>query len=276
MERELLNEYLNTPSIKTGKELSANTKTSYLRFYNKILKNSKEKDFLGLSQKALLHYADQESKTNSAQGIINIGIIVRRLHKLNVDDLENARSGNKKRIIQDIKVANHSLELPSYDELIDFLDYLYKSNLWIDFIINYLLIYFQVRNADLNFKIIEKLRDATEKHTNYLWVSPTKIMLIRRDYKTVNTYDEKQNVINSPEFRVAIKRIMARGDEFIANKDYIGYYIKKATLKGIGEGAYLKIVIDHFRGDLQKLKEISYHRGTDIKTLISNYDINNV
>ena len=78
-----------------------------------------------------------------------------------------------------------------------------------------------------------------------------------------------------------MKRILAhqKYDEakgvFIPNTDQVGYYIKKATLDQIGEGAYMKIVVNKFRNNLDKIKEISENRGTDINTILTNYDIEN-
>jgi hypothetical protein len=37
----------------------------------------------------------------------------------------------------------------------------------------------------------------------------------------------------------------------------------------------LKILIDHFRDDLQKLREISHYRGTELNTISEYYDIEN-
>jgi hypothetical protein len=38
----------------------------------------------------------------------------------------------------------------------------------------------------------------------------------------------------------------------------------------------LKIIINHFRNDVDKLKEISDNRGTSLSTILQSYDINNV
>ena len=53
----------------------------------------------------------------------------------------------------------------------------------------------------------------------------------------------------------------------------MGYYIQKATLDNLGEGTYVKIIINHFRNNLDKLNEISDNRGTSLKILKESYDI---
>jgi hypothetical protein len=35
----------------------------------------------------------------------------------------------------------------------------------------------------------------------------------------------------------------------------------------------MKIVVNHFRNNIDKLKEISANRGTDLRTILSSYDI---
>ena len=64
--------------------------------------------------------------------------------------------------------------------------------------------------------------------------------------------------------------------EIIPNPEQVGYTVKKMTLNQIGEAKYVKIVVDHFRGNLQKLKEISKNRGTSLETLLESYDIKNI
>ena len=63
---------------------------------------------------------------------------------------------------------------------------------------------------------------------------------------------------------------------FIPNKSSIAYYIIKATYKQLGEGKYVKIIINHFRKNLDKLKEISENRGTSLNEILKSYDIDNV
>ena len=106
-------------------------------------------------------------------------------------------------------------------------------------------------------------------------------VFIRNVYKTEGTYGQKVNTILDVDFRHALKMVAQHQKHnedagvFTSGQEQIGYYIKKATYKNIGEGAYMKIIIDATRGDLQKLKQISENRGTRIKTLIENYDLAN-
>ena len=266
---------------------SDNTKRSYKTQYKKLANILEARDMpesIHLnSQSKLIEIAREQDKSNSQQAIINIAVLVRRLYNLNVDELIKYRESNKSKIHEEVKVKNSQIidTLPSLSDIEDYTQHLYDTHKWTDYIINWLLINIQVRNLDLNFKIILRKKDAVDKTKNYIWLTAKKCVYIRNNYKTAGTYKQKINTIFDIEFRHAVKRVVQcqkYGEEcgvFLPNEDQIGYYIKKATYQGIGEGAYLKIIIDANRGNLQKLKEISDNRGTSIKTLIENYDLQN-
>ena len=57
-----------------------------------------------------------------------------------------------------------------------------------------------------------------------------------------------------------------------------GYRINKMTLpdkKGnrLGESNCLKIIVNHYRYNYQKLKEISLSRGTNLEVLLTSYNL---
>jgi len=268
--------------MDTLDEKSEYTKKTYKIQYNKLRKML-ENDIADVSQKKLIEIISQQSNPNQQQSSINIAVLVRRLNKLPTKELEAKREANKKEVVKQVKKVNENLVLPTLNDLEEYLDYLYANNQWTDYIINYLLLEYQVRNKDVNFKIVTRKKDMTDKNTNYIWldVKQKKALYVRRDYKTEKTYGEKQHLITDKEFIVALKRVLAcqKHNEdcgvFIPNENQVGYYIMRSSYKGIGEGAYLKILINAYknRGNIQKLKEISDNRGTDLNTLLSNYNI---
>jgi len=268
--------------MDTLDEKSEYTKKTYKIQYNKLRKML-ENDIADVSQKKLIEIISQQSNPNQQQSSINIAVLVRRLNKLPTKELEAKREANKKEVVKQVKKVNENLVLSTLNDLEEYLDYLYANNQWTDYIINYLLLEYQVRNKDVNFKIVTRKKDMTDKNTNYIWldVKQKKALYVRRDYKTEKTYGEKQHLITDKEFIVALKRVLAcqKHNEdcgvFIPNENQVGYYIMRSSYKGIGEGAYLKILINAYknRGNIQKLKEISDNRGTDLNTLLSNYNI---
>lgn len=273
-------EFKNFMDTLDGK--SEHTKRAYKTQYTK-LRNLLEHDVADVSQKKAIDIISEQNNPNAQQALINIAVLVRRMNKLPTKDLEAKREANKKEVVKQVKQVNETLVLPTLNDLEEYLEYLYANNQWTDYIINYLLLEYQVRNKDVNFTITTRKKDMTDKNKNYMWldVRHKKAVYVRRDYKTEKTYGEKRHIISDKEFIVSLKRVLAcqkHNEEcgvFIPNENQIGYHIKKATYKGIGEGAYLKIVINAYKngGNIQKLKEISDNRGTDLNTLLSNYNV---
>jgi len=279
-----------TESIK---DKSKNTVKSYVQQYNKLKKivdaqMEQSIDIQNISEKNILEFVSDENNLNSQQALLNIAILTRKMEKPKqpTSKLEKQREQNKQKLQGFVKEKNEKLKsngLPTYQDLLDYLAFLYNSERWVDFIINYLLIYFNTRNMDLNFELVSFKRDTKEnKDINYLWFSKRakKATLYRRNYKTVGKYGMKTDTITDPKFLNAIKQIFEcrkKGDEnscvFIPNKENVGYYIQKATLDNLGEGTYVKIIINHFRNNLDKLNEISDNRGTSLKILKESYDI---
>ena len=49
---------------------------------------------------------------------------------------------------------------------------------------------------------------------------------------------------------------------------------QKLSYNSLGEGALLKMIVNHHRGDISKLQEIAESRGTAVLTLLTSYNIN--
>ncbi len=273
------------------KDKSANTIKSYKQQYNKLKKivdaeMEQTIDIQNISEKNILEFVSSENNLNSQQALLNIAIMIRKMKKSPTSKLEKQRDENKEKLKGFVKEKNEKLKnsgLPSYQDLLDYLSFLYESKRWTDFIINYLLIYYHTRNEDVNFELVPFKRDIKQnKDINYLWYSKRakKATLYRRNYKTAGKYGMKTDTITDPKFLNAIKEIFEcrkKGiegcDVFIPNKENVGYYVMKSTLDNLGENLYNKIIVNHFRNNLDKLKEISESRGTSIDTLYENYDI---
>ncbi len=270
--------------LSTLEDKSKATKVNYKSQYNKLRKAVGDVDIATIDTAGIIKAIKDNDNPNQQAGGVNIGILIYKMNDMDTSLLEKEREVNKKRIKELVKSKNAvlTLNLPRYNELITHLDSLYVREEWTDYIINYVLINFTVRNKDLNFKIVSRRKD-TERDGNYMWFDRLKkrVVYIRKDYKTANKYGEKTINITNPNFINAIKKVMAlqkhneSSGVFIPNIDQLGYYIQKATYNQIGEGNVMKIVVNHFRTDLDKIKEISENRGTDINTILANYDIVN-
>jgi len=188
--------------------------------------------------------------------------------------MEKKRIELKKNICFDMKVANKELaeHLPPISEFDNYIDFLYDNGKWQEYVINYLLRHAYVRNQDLVLQIVRNKKDMSEEGTNYLWIGKNKVVYVRRDYKTFQTYGEKTNEFKDMKFRNACMKIKG---SLIPNPDNPGYYVKHLSFKQLGEGALMKMIVNHYRlnGDLHKIKEISKSRGTSLDVLADNYNV---
>jgi len=275
------------------KEKSDSTKKQYRIQYNKLFKLT-EKPIGETSEKKIIEILDNIDNKNNSQALLNIAFLIRKGEGLSVTQLEKRRKQDKNKLIESVKEKNVELKenLPSYSDIVEYMNYLYDKGEWTDYIINYLLINLQVRNQDLDFTIVSRKKDASDNNKNYMWLQNTKgkATFIRNVYKTANInapdgsnhgYGQKVNNITDKKFIVALRRVLGCQKSgldcgtFIPTKSAIAYHIIKSTYKQIGEGKYFKIIVNHFRNDIDKLKEISENRGTDLKTILNSYDIEN-
>jgi len=270
-------EFIDLMAHANGK--SAYTQKSYRTQYKKLrealgtdVSETDEEDIISVIK-------DTAPKANSQQALLNIAIMVRKVREppLAVDKLIKQRESNRELITTENKEKNVKLAetLPKLEELEEYLGYLFSQRNWLDYIINYLLLNFQVRNQDLILTIVPKRADITDNDKNYLWLSRNKVTYVRGHYKTSSVYDSKIATITDKDFVTAVRKYYNRGDQtsLVPNPDNVGYFVKKATYKQLGEGAYMKVIVQANLGSLQKLKEISDNRGTSLETMATHYDI---
>jgi len=278
---EELTEFLESLEGKTKKTIM-----TYKTQYNKLASGLHTTEVTSVSEKKVIELIKQYPNPNNQQALYNVAILLRKMKKLPYSILTKERDKNILIVKEHTRQKNKQLEtqLPTLNDLLEYTDDLFDNGKYTDFIINYLLLNYQVRNKDLNFTITNRKKHMTDIHKNYIWfdVKTKKAVYLRRDYKTEKTYGEKKHIITDKEFITAVRRVLAcqkHNEEcgvFIPNEDQLGYYIRKATYNEIGEGAYLKIIIRALakEGNIDKLKEISDNRGTSVDTLIESYNIN--
>ena len=263
---------------------SVNTQRAYKTQYNKLAKLIVTDAVHQNSEKTLIGLANDQSNANSQQALLNIGILIRKLYDLPVDKMIKFRDRNKVKLQEHVKEANQYLSnLPTLKDLEDFTDHLYDNKEYLDYAINFLLLEYNVRNADLALEIVTKKRDASDNTKNYLWLAPKKIVYVRNNYKTSDTYGKKEHIITDKKFMTAIKYLLKCQNKKDTNKmcffpsvEQAGYVVKKASYQQLGSGTYFKIAVDTHRNDLQKIKEMGVNRGTATDTVIDSYNIDNL
>jgi hypothetical protein len=268
------------------------TQGVYTSNYKKLREMIDDVDIASVSQKKIIETAETIDNRNSQQSLINIAYLIRKNEGLAINELETFRKKNQSFLKDKIYETNSALvdSLPSYDELVNFIDGLLKDKKYVQYVINYLLLHCQVRNADLNFDFVQYKRDTKDESKNYLWYSSKSktVHYIRNIYKTakivkpdgdITGYGQKVIKITDPAF-IKVMKILVNYEKkenkpivFFPNLETIAYHIKKMTYKNLGETMYFKIVVNKFRSDPNMLKQISDNRGTDINTIFENYDI---
>jgi len=266
------------------------TQGVYDSMYRRLRALLQDEDIASVSQRRVIEVAESVDNRNTQQALINIAYLIRKKEGMAINELETFRKKNQKLLEEKIFEANDNLikKLPSYDTLVDYINDLFKAKKYIQYVINYLLVYYQVRNADLVFDFVLLKKDTKDDTKNYMWYNARmkRVHYIRNVYKTAKIvkpdgtttgYGQKINIIDDPVFVKAL-RILAKEQRkadkpivFIPNSD--NYHIKKATYEGLGEGNIFKIVVNKFRTDPNMLKQISNNRGTDINTILTSYDI---
>ena len=277
---------------KTFSNKSKITQNVYNSNYKK-LRDLLGDDILNLSQKNIIEIIEKNiSNRNTQSSLINIAFLIRKNNELSINELETFRKKNQTIIKDKIYESNSSLvdSLPSYNTIVDFTNDLLKTEKYVQYVINYLLLHCQVRNADLNFDFVLFKKDTKDTSKNYLWFSAKSktAHYIRNVYKTAKIikpdgtttgYGQKIIKITDPNF-IKVMKILVNYEKkeqkpivFFPNTETIAYHIKKMTYEGLGETMYFKIVVNHFRKNANMLKQISYNRGTDINTILESYDI---
>jgi hypothetical protein len=260
-------------------EKSKNTIKTYNNAYKKLHDELEQKDIHTCKSTEIFEALDKFESANTRQSLLNVAIGVWKVYDLDTDDLIAYREDLSMSIKQSVKNKNKALQehLPSYGELVKHTNACFDSGRYVEYIVNFLILNFQVRNQDLNFKIISQLINATDPELNYMVPMKSKVYYVRNKYKTAATYGPKQDIITDPDFILAIKRIQALNKDghnvIIPNENTIAYRVQSLSYQNLGEGAIIKIIINHFRDDIDELKKISMNRGTAIQTLLDNYDI---
>jgi len=272
--------------------ITPNTFNNYKSYYNRLLNLLGSASVLEHSNGKIIEILNaHEILPNVIKTFITIIIRIKRNAGVSVDDLISYRNGKlSKHIIQYNEIKNIELNntLPSYDEIKKYMNNLLNENNFRDYIINYLLLNYGVRNLDCNVLITRDksvtLKRNTEK-MNYLYFTNRYIIYQRNDYKTVGVYGRKTYKVVNLSFRNSVNLLLGNktecrllfdcdGDTY--NEKQIGNKVLNATYNNIGEGSMFKILIKHYQleDNISMIRFLSNSRGTDLNTIFKYYNIN--
>ena len=213
---------------------------------------------------------------NTEQALLNIALMARKhlfTPPLSTVKIKQVRTDNKQNVEEQLKQVNKYIALPTLEEFDDYLNWLFEQRRFQEYVVNWLIRFCNVRNQDLIMYVVTAKRDANDPCKNYIWLESKRqrAVYIRNVYKTSKTYGPKEIELTDECFLYALKRSKA---SFPITNDpsHIGYYIQKMSYKQLGEGNLLKILINHYKNDVNELEKISKNRGTNWKTLMTSYN----
>ena len=212
---------------------------------------------------------------------LNLVIVVRKYNEKETDKLIKFRNSLRDTITKKRKddMADLNDDLPTYETIKERLDNLQG----ILYIVNYLIFYISLRNADINLKYIKTLPEKLEE--NYIQLNKDKITLTISNYKTSNKYGTKKIIISSEKFINEFKNMNLDNEEYILSKkdnskisnvSTFNEKILKLSIDKLSQ-KLVKIYIKHLlkENDFKKLEEASKNRGTSLSVLLTSYNLMN-
>ena len=271
---------MNFDTYISHTNLSTSTKKTYSMNYNNHLQQfeNANKIITKESIDMIVEYIATLEKSNNTKMML-IAILINLMNFNGYDTreikiIQSAMFDTKKK---DTIIRKNEKEhvLPSLKVIETYNKSLLKQENYREYIINFILLNYNVRNQDLDLEIVFKKKDV-DNENNFLLVRATDVVYIRNKYKTFSNYGKKIHIIRSRPFTRACQRFVESGDTKILTKNSnLTQEISKYTYNGLSESDYLKIVIDSidFNKDFRKLDLISKRRGTSVNVLISEYSI---
>ena len=159
--------------------------------------------------------------------------------------------------------------LPTLKEMWEYTNSLYDSSEYKSYCVMFLFLTFTVRNKDLVAKVV-KSKKQTNETDNWFIVGRKQVTWMRNAYKTAGIYGPKVHIIKNEKFHTAIKNF-----NYLLKEDQnIDRVIKNITadIGGITQSTIVKVVLRH-NNTMNNLRRVSRNRGTDMTTLVENYNI---
>ena len=283
---------MNDDIEKAFSGVSTNTINNYTSYYKRLLKKLDTDTVIENSNSVIIDVLNSyDILPNSIKTFITVIIRIKRNAGVNIDSLVNYRNGKLSKEINQynqIKKIELNEKLPSYDEVKRYMNTLLNEDKFRQYIINYLLINYGVRNLDCDV-LITKDKSVTLKRNNlkenYLYLTNRYIIYQRNNYKTSSVYGRKTYKIVNLSFRHSVNLILGNKNECrllfgcldkTYNEKQIGNIVLNSTFNKIGESSYFKILIKHYQleNNIDMIRFLSSSRGTDLNTIFKYYNIN--
>jgi predicted transcriptional regulator with HTH domain len=282
--RKEMEEYLKGAAFKSDKTI-ASYKNGHKRITNALGKTIHKS-----SPKEIIDTINElATNPNTKSSLLNVGIIFYNLYEKNASKLLKYKTEVQKEIVEmrDKSLIEKGKILPTTDELEKYLKSLFVNERWGDFILMWLMVRFNTRNADVDVEIVNTIHETKKDKTrNYLVKRREDFVFIRNNYKTAKTYKQKRHIFKDPLMTRAVRYFTAEMPPnmplFVMNHNgerlvdsSIANYMKRVLPEGITESDINKIQVSEIESmaDFDKLLEMADKRGTNVETLITHYKL---
>ena len=275
-----LNAVFNSPRPMTDA-----TKTDHINTFNKLNKLYViDRPLHQFTFKMITDILTNPTLSPSYQRkMINLFIVIKATITPTADDLPKLRELSREvsKLIDAKRVVDFETKTTDlYDTIAEWINSLDIDAEPIKYIVNFIVFYLNTRNLDLYVKVIDADETMADDTINYLVIYPTHIRYIRNTYKTSNRYDTKVVDITDPRFIYAVSKLknnnmfLPNTDGYLLskNKTSLNNMISRRLYNNMNETDYLHQNITKFEGDTNKLFIIENNRGTNIRTLLTNYN----
>ncbi len=245
-----------------------------------IIRSNFDKPLNQVSNKEFIEYlksattkGGKEISTNTKKNLMNLMVMVKKqVDEDQYKELYELREKLREDVSTEIKEKHENLDTDSmvkYDELVQYLKLQNNTS----YIINYILLYYCTRNRDLNLTIDEYSGEIPDTG-NWLLIDTDKIIFVRNDYKTYNTYGQLVFDITNKTFIKNVKQLYKKNDTKLLKSKTFDKEIRGYTMKSLSETEICKIVIHHFltSNRYSEVLEISKRRASSLDALLQNYN----
>jgi hypothetical protein len=270
-----------------SKAVSDTTKKNYRDQYERITRLT-GKTIVDTGEVELLQAIQTLNPKNNPTSewtLINLPLMIRRQHNKSIAIFEARRL-----ILQPLMEQHNSKlkkdlhnTLPTKEQLTKFTEDLFNKKKYKEFITNWLILTYGVRNKDIDAFITTATDHKLMKDNtiNYLIIKETQVEWIINEYKTLMTFGVKNIIIKNKQFIEAIRQLPLNNWLFhTKSKEHIksgglGTIIIRQLYENMSEADYFKVNMNWINtqhNTTELLERFSRTRGTSLANIMTYYD----
>ncbi len=265
-----LTDYFETLENPPAKSSQSSYRSQYKRLSTDFGKPLKT-----ISVAEITEYLNLVPHPNTRKNLLNIFVMLKRTdypdEYMQLTDLREKLSFKIEKVVQE---KNQKLEgeLPTFKQLEKHL----RESHGVDYVVNYILMYFYTRAKDLDLIITKAMPEADD--INYLLINENNqsVMYHRGNYKTIKTHKAKTHIIRDKKFISTVLSLLGSKPEVrLLPFKQADKALRKSTLFGISESEHVKVLVHHFfnNKNINRLIKIGETRGTNLNLILRNYNL---